>query len=315
MYRMGIDLGGTNIKAGIVDKNGKIVKSMSTKTKKGVDAIIIIKDMIDLVNKLISSFGISINDVLHIGIGVPGIANNETGVVVKAVNISFSDVRIREEMQKYFDVPIYIANDANCAALAESLFGEAKGVKNSITITIGTGIGGGIIINNEIYEGSNFAGGELGHISLIMDGKPGGCGRKGCFEAYASATALKNQAMEVVSKNKNTTIYNKVSGDINRVEARVVFECAKRNDKVAEEIVDNYIKYLTEGIITLINIFQPDVIAIGGGVSNAGDYFLNKVRKVIKNSNEMAKELEKRTVIKLAKLGNDAGIIGSAFLK
>ena len=315
MYRIGIDLGGTNIKAGIVDKNGKIVKSMSTKTKKGVDAIIIIKDMIDLVNKLISSFGISINDVLHIGIGVPGIANNETGVVVKAVNISFSDVRIREEMQKYFDVPIYIANDANCAALAESLFGEAKGVKNSITITIGTGIGGGIIINNEIYEGSNFAGGELGHISLIMDGKPCGCGRKGCFEAYASATALKNQAMEVVSKNKNTTIYNKVSGDINRVEARVVFECAKRNDKVAEEIVDNYIKYLTEGIITLINIFQPDVIAIGGGVSNAGDYFLNKVRKVIKNSNEMAKELEKRTVIKLAKLGNDAGIIGSAFLK
>ena len=315
MYRIGIDLGGTNIKAGIVDENGKILKSISTKTKKGVDSSVIIKDMVDLVDRLMSGFRISIKDVLHIGIGVPGIANNETGVVVRAVNISFSDVHIREEIRKHFNVPIYIANDANCAALAESLFGEAKGVKNSITITIGTGIGGGIIINNEIYEGSNFAGGELGHISLIMDGKPCGCGRKGCFEAYASATALKGQAMEVVSKNKNTTIYNKVAGDINRVEARVVFECAKRKDKVAEEIIDKYIKYLTEGIITLINIFQPDVIAIGGGVSNAGEYFLNKVRDVIKNSNEMARDLEKRTVIKLAKLGNDAGIIGSAFLK
>ena len=315
MYRIGIDLGGTNIKAGIVNEDGKIVKSMSTKTKKGVEPDVIIKDMVDLTKKLIDSCGITIKDILHIGIGVPGIANNETGVVVKAVNISFLDVPIREKMQKYFNVPIYLANDANCAALAESLFGETKGVKNSLTVTIGTGIGGGIIINNELYEGSNFAGGELGHISLIMDGKQCSCGRKGCFEVYASATALKNQAMEVVSKNKNTTIYNKVSGDINRVEARVVFECAKRKDKVAEEIIDKYIKYLSAGLITLINIFQPDVIAIGGGVSNAGEYFLNKVKNTIKNSNEMARELEKRTVIKLAKLGNDAGIIGAAFLK
>lgn len=315
MYRIGIDLGGTNIKAGIVDENGKIVKSTSIKTKKGVEANIIIKDMASVVQKLIDNYGISMKDILHIGIGVPGIANNETGVVVRAVNINFLNVHLREEMQKYFNVPIYIGNDANCAALAESLFGEAKDVKNSITITIGTGIGGGIIINNKIYEGSNFAGGELGHISLIMDGKQCGCGRKGCFEAYASATALKNQAIEVVSKNKNTTIYNKVSGDINKIESRVVFECAKRKDKVAEEIIDRYIKYLTEGMITLINIFQPDVIAIGGGVSNAGEYFLDKVKMVIKNSNEMARDLEKRTVIKLAKLGNDAGIIGSAFLK
>ena len=314
MYSIGIDLGGTNIKAGIVDNNGNILRSDSIETKKGAGAKVLIQDMAKLVQRLIDLEGITADKIKHIGIGVPGIADNQAGIVVKAVNINFSNVNIRHEMQKYFDVPVYVENDANCAALAESLFGEAKGVKNSITLTLGTGIGGGIIINNEIYQGSNCAAGELGHISLIMDGELCGCGRRGCFEAYASATALKNQAISTVRDNKDTLMYEKVNGDIDKIDAKVVFDCAKANDKVANQIVDKYIKYLTEGIITLINVFQPDVIAIGGGVSNAGQYFLDKVRNVIKNSYEMARDLDKRTVVCQAKLGNSAGIIGAAFL-
>ena len=179
MYSIGIDLGGTNIKAGIVDANGNILRSDSIETRKGAGAKVLIQDMAKLVQRLIDLEGITADKIKHIGIGVPGIADNQAGIVVKAVNINFSNVNIRHEMQKYFDVPVYVENDANCAALAESLFGEAKGVKNSITLTLGTGIGGGIIINNEIYQGSNCAAGELGHISLIMDGELCGCGRRG----------------------------------------------------------------------------------------------------------------------------------------
>ena len=218
-------------------------------------------------------------------------------------------------MKKYFDVPIYLENDANCAALAESMFGAAKGYKNSITLTLGTGIGGGIIINNKIYKGSNCAGGELGHMSINMDGNSCNCGRRGCFETYASATALKQQAIDAVKNDKDTIMYKVVNGDINRIEARLVFNCAKQNDKLAVRVVDKYVTYLSFGIENLINILQPDVIVIGGGISNAGEYLLEKINDLIKDSYEMARDLDKRTKIELAKLGNDAGIIGAAFLR
>ncbi len=314
MYYIGVDLGGTNVKIGIVNKDGKILRNISIKTKKDVTPQLFIKDISNSIKKLISDFGISTKNIGHIGIGVPGLCDNEAGVVLKAVNINFLNVNLREEMKKYFDIPVYLENDANCAALAEAKFGVSKGYKNSITITLGTGIGGGIIIDNKIYKGFNCASAELGHMSIDIKGNLCNCGRRGCFETYASATALKYQAINVVKNNKDTIIYNMVNGDINKIEARLVFNCAKKNDKVAVQIVDKYMSYLSCGIENLINILQPDIIAIGGGISNAGEYFLEKIRGLIKNSHEMAKDLDKRTKIELAKLGNDAGIIGAAFL-
>ena len=315
MYCIGVDLGGTNVKIGIVNRDGHILKSVSLKTRKDVESQLFIKDIALVIEKLISDFGTSIENIRHIGVGVPGLTDDEAGVIVKAVNINFLNVNLRKEMKRYFDIPVHLENDANCAALAESMFGVAKGYQNSITLTLGTGIGGGIIINNKIYKGSNYAGGELGHMSINMEGNICNCGRRGCFETYASATALKQQAIDAVNSNKNTMMYRMVSGDISRIEARLVFNCAKQDDKLAVQIVDKYMEYLSFGIENLINILQPDVIAIGGGISNAGDYFLKKIRDLIKNSYEMARDLKKRTKIELAQLGNDAGIIGAAFLR
>ena len=314
MYYIGIDLGGTNTKVGIVDKDGRILKNTSIKTRKNAASQLVIKDIAEAIKGTINKFGITEKEIEHIGIGVPGLADNETGVILKAVNINFLNVKLRDEMKKYFDIPIYLENDANCAALAESMFGAAKGYKNSITLTLGTGIGGGIIIDKKIYKGFNCASGELGHMSINTNGIVCNCGRKGCFEMYASATALKKQAIATVKNNKDTIMYNIVNGNIDKVEARLVFNCAKQNDKVALYIVNRYMRYLSCGIENIINIFQPDVIVIGGGISNAGEYFLNKIRSLVKNSHEMARDLDKRTRIELAKLGNDAGIIGAAFL-
>lgn len=315
MYYIGVDLGGTNIKAGLVSQDGKILNQSIIRTRKGEAYSLVLEDIAKQIQRLVYSANVPMSEVEHIGIGVPGVVDNNKGIVVRAVNIDFSDVPIREEFKKYFDVPMYIENDANCALLAESKFGVAKDYDNSIMITLGTGIGGGIIINKEVYRGINYAAGELGHMSIVFDGRKCSCGRRGCWEMYASAVALKNLAIHAVESNKNTKMYAIVNGDIKKIESRVVFAAAKDGDVVANDVLDEYISYLSFGIINLINIFQPGVIVIGGGISNAGEYFLQKVFKSINKSSEMGQDLEKRTQIKLASLGNDAGILGAAFLK
>lgn len=315
MYCVGVDLGGTNIKAGVVSLDGRIIESSIIRTRRDKKYTVVVDDIAKQILRLLSSVGISMDEVDHIGIGVPGVVYNARGVVVRAVNVNFSDVPMRDEFKKYFDVPLYIENDANCAALAESKFGVAKDYNNSIMITLGTGIGGGIIINREIYRGVNCAAGELGHMSIVAKGRTCSCGRRGCWEMYASATALKNLAIKTVSRNKQSKIYDIVNGDIKRVESRAVFAAAKNGDVVAIKVLGEYMSYLSLGIVNLINIFQPDVVVIGGGISNAGEYFLKKVCEAVEKSNEMGQDLEKRTIIKLARLGNDAGILGAAFLE
>lgn len=312
MYYVGIDLGGTNIAAGIVDESGNIVEGKSVPTKKERDFSEIIKDMAMLVTGMIDKTGISLKDIKGIGIGSPGTPNSKEGIIVYSNNIKVRNAPICTEMAKHIGLPVYLDNDANCAALAESYFGAAKGAKYSITITLGTGIGSGVILNKKIYSGFNFSAAELGHTLLIMDGEECSCGRRGCWEAYASATALIRQTREAVSKNMESYIYKLVDGDLNRINAKTAFDAADYGDETARKVVNQYIKYLAEGMINVINSFQPEILVIGGGISKQGDNLVNPLKKIIRK-NIFCKEVS-QTEIKIAQLGNDAGIVGAAML-
>ena len=312
-YKIGIDLGGTNIAVGIVNEKGAIIAKKSVKTGSQRPFEDIVKDMADCTISVLSDNNISLDDVVHIGIGAPGSIDTLNGIIVYANNFKYGEnVPMAKLLQKYINKPVYIGNDANVAALGEVISGAAKGLKNAIMITLGTGVGGGIVINGKIYEGQYSAGAELGHIMLIQDGEQCTCGRKGCWEAYASATALIRQTAAAMKEHPDS-LMNKLT-DLNNVSGRTAFDAARKGDKAGQEVVDKYIKYIAEGLIDMINIFRPEVLIIGGGICNEGDYLLKPMREYI-NKNVYAGNRFPEQEIAIAELGNDAGIIGAAFLR
>jgi glucokinase len=270
MYRVGIDLGGTNIAAGLVNMDGNIVYKDSVPTQRERPYQEIIKDMAMLTKKVIEESKVPMEEVKSIGVGSPGTPDCKNGIIVYNNNLNFRNVTIREEMQKYINLPVYVDNDANCAALAESAAGAAKGTSTSVTITLGTGIGSGIIIDGKVYSGFNFAGGEIGHTVIVVDGEQCTCGRKGCWEAYAAATALIRQTKCAAKENPESIINKLVDGDLDKVDAKTAFDAAKLGDKTGEAVVKQYIRYIAEGVINVINIFMPEVLVIGGGVCKEG---------------------------------------------
>lgn len=307
MY-IGIDLGGTNIAAGIVDEKGKIIAQGSVPTLSERHYSEIVKDMADLCKKLISDNGFNLNDIKAIGIGSPGSIDNKNGVVVYANNIKMDNAPIAAELKKYIDLPINIENDANAAAYGEYVI-NGGGVDDFVFITLGTGVGGGVIINKKIYRGFNGAGGELGHTTLIHNGELCTCGNKGCWEAYASVTALIRQTKEAIEKNPDS-LMAKIASEEGKVSGRTAFEAAKKGDKAAQEVVDKYIAYVADGIMGMINIFQPEKLVIGGGISKEGDYLL---KPIIEHVNKYGyNKYMTKTEISIATLFNDAGIIGAA---
>lgn len=314
MFYVGIDLGGTNIAAGILDENLKIIKKGSVPTINTRHYSEIIKDMAMLVIKLLKETGISYDEVHSIGIGSPGTCDRENGVLLYTNNIEFNEVPMRVEMQKYIPLPVYIENDANCAALGESIAGAAKDVPDSITVTLGTGIGGGIILNNKIYTGFNGMAGEIGHIILRHKGEPCTCGRRGCWEAYASATALIRQTRRAAEKHPESLINSLTGGDLSRIDAKTAFDAMRQGDRVGSRVVKQYILYLSEGISDLINIFQPSRVVIGGGISKEGETILVPLREIARKSTYYGEGNIAHTEIVQAELGNDAGIVGAAML-
>jgi len=314
MYRIGIDLGGTNIAAGIVDDSYKIIRKGSVPTKADRDAELIIKDMGELCNNLIKEAGITVNDIEYAGIATPGTANRDAGVVEYANNLPFVRFPIAAVLKKYLNVKtVHIENDANAAAKGEAVAGAAKGCNDAVMITLGTGLGGGIIIDKKVYSGFNFAGAELGHIVIQYNGRQCTCGRKGCWEAYSSATGLIAMTKDKLAENKDTVMHRLVKENNGEVDGRTAFTAAKQGDKAGLEVVDEYIDYLVCGITNIINIFQPEVLCIGGGVCNEGDYLMKPlIAKVGKE--QYSRDNAKKTQIKIAALGNDAGIIGAAVL-
>ncbi|MDD4496452.1 MAG: ROK family protein, partial [Eubacteriales bacterium] len=234
-------------------------------------------------------------------------------VLIYANNINFRNTPMRDEFQKYIDKPVFLENDANCAAYGESIAGAAKGIEHSAMVTLGTGIGGGLIINGKIFSGFNCAGAELGHTVIASGGDKCTCGRKGCWEAYASASALIRATKKAAEENPSSLINSLIESQLDRINAKTVFDAAKLGDAVAKRIVDQYIVYLGEGIVNIINAFQPEVVVIGGGVSNEGEYLLQPLREFVEKNRYTRREVPS-AVIKRAELGNDAGIIGAALL-
>ncbi|MBR2443793.1 MAG: ROK family protein [Clostridia bacterium] len=318
MYYLGIDLGGTNIAAGIVNDDYKIIKKKSVPTLAHREGREIMKDMGKLCLDLISEAGLTVDDIAYAGIATPGTANSETGVVEYANNLPFRNFPIAALLTEFTGIKkVYIENDANAAAKAEALAGAAKGAKFSVMITLGTGLGGGIVLDGKVYSGFNFAGAELGHVVIEKDGKPCTCGRHGCWETYSSATGLTNMTKEAVlearKNGRKTLIEELINGNVDNCNARVAFTAMKQGDEVGKEVVDRFISYLACGIANMINIFQPNILTIGGGVCNEKDNLLIPLKKKVFEET-YTREGSKQTEIKIAELGNDAGIVGAAVL-
>lgn len=310
---VGIDLGGTTIKAGLVDREGRICIRSSIDTRIGGDYRLIIEDMQRQVEKLIKDYGISIDDIESIGIGAPGLMNDKSGYVIYCTNLFWENVPLGVMLQKHFKKPIYMENDATAAALAESLFGSTRNVANSVFLTIGTGIGSGIIVNHKIYSGSHFAGSEIGHMIIGDNFYNCSCGNNGCLETYASATAMIKYAIHRLEKDKiKSNILNKAEGKKENINAKIIFDAAKEGDQLGAETADRMIKYLAIGIINVCNILDPEIIALGGGVSKAGDYLIERL-KVEVGKMFFTPNIKYGDIV-LAQLGNEAGILGAAFL-
>lgn len=315
MYKLGIDLGGTNIVAGVVDKKYKIVAKASCKTAVPRPESEICDSMAEVAKKAVEKAKLTMDGIESVGIGVPGAVNPKTGVIEYSANLFFHNWEVVEMMEERLGKKVHIENDANAAALGEYLAGSAKGARNAVAITLGTGVGGGIIIDGKIYSGSNFAGAELGHMVIVKDGKECACGRRGCWETYASATGLINLTKQKILSEKLEFSYmlKLCDGDINKVNGRTAFDAMRDGDPTAKSVVEEYISYLSCGLVNIINIFQPDVLCIGGGISNEGENLLGPVRSYVERE-RYTKHNDKQTVICKCTLGNDAGIIGAAYL-
>ena len=315
MYKLGIDLGGTNIVAGVVDKKYKIVAKASCKTAVPRPESEICDSMAEVAKKAVEKAKLTMDDIESVGIGVPGAVNPKTGVIEYSANLFFHNWEVVEMMEERLGKKVHIENDANAAALGEYLAGSAKDARNAVAITLGTGVGGGIIIDGKIYSGSNFAGAELGHMVIVKDGKECACGRRGCWETYASATGLINLTKQKILSEKLEFSYmlKLCDGDINKVNGRTAFDAMRDGDPTAKSVVEEYISYLSCGLVNIINIFQPDVLCIGGGISNEGENLLGPVRSYVERE-RYTKHNDKQTVICKCTLGNDAGIIGAAYL-
>lgn len=318
MYRIGIDLGGTNIAAGLVNEEYKIVakKSVPTLAERGADAIA--ADIAKLSKDICAENGVDIKkDVAAIGIASPGVAVRATGKVAYANNLPFKDFPICKIVSDATGVAdVCVENDANAAAWGEAVAGAAKGTTHSVMITLGTGVGGGIIIDGKIFPGFNSAGAELGHTVIEYNGRPCSCGRRGCWEAYSSATAVINMTKEKLAECEKTgreTLMTELVKKKGKVSGVTAFDAMRKGDAAGKEVVDMYIGYLACGLTNMVNIFQPQVISLGGGVSNEGQSLIDAILPLIR-AEQYGGNFEPLTDIRIAKLGNDAGIIGAAAL-
>ena len=307
-YYIGIDLGGTNIVAGVVDENYQILTKASVKTNLPRPEQEIAADMAAVARQAAEEAGLSLDQIEWVGVGTPGIANSATGIIEYSNNLGFCNTPMVQYLEEALGRPAFIENDANAAAYGEYVAGAAKGAKHAVCITLGTGVGGGIIIDGKIYCGSNFGGAEIGHTVIDVNGPMCSCGRKGCFEVFSSAKGLIRMTKEALAAHPESAMK-----DEERITGRTAFNYMRAGDETAKQVVDDYIRYLAAGITNTINIFQPDVLCIGGGVCNEGDPLLLPMKEIVKKE-VYTRNSPKNTEIVIAKLGNDAGIIGAAFL-
>mgnify|MGYP000004721697 FL=1 len=314
MKYVGVDIGGTNLKAGLVDENGVLLATQKMKVASIADDEGLAWTVASLVQELARTVNIPVSDVASVGVGVPGTVEIRSGSINYTCNLPLRNVPLRKLFHRYLSIPLYIENDANCAALAEYLVGAGRDSKRFVTVTLGTGVGAGIVHNGKIYHGANGMAGEVGHMVIQRDGLPCPCGRRGCWEQYASATALKRLTAEALAAHPDSILAQVVAENEGRVSGQSAFIAARRGDPVGQQVCDEYVDYLACGVVNVVNIFQPDTLAIGGGVSNeAEEQLLLPVRqRVARESIPCGRD--RRTRIVKAELGNRAGLIGAALL-
>lgn len=311
-YRIGIDLGGTNIVTGLVGPNMELIDKLSIKTNAPRPVESLAEDMAAMVDALLARHGLQKSDVRSVGVGVPGTANEETGHIEDADNLGYADELFVPVLEEKLGLSVRFANDANAAAWGEYMTGDYPG-GSLIMVTLGTGVGGGIILNDRLWPGANFAAGEFGHMTIRAGGRSCNCGRRGCLEAYGSATALIRDAREAMAEDPHTALWRLCGGDPAQVEAKTVFDGAAQEDKTCLALLDGYTTALAEGLANLINIMQPAWLCIGGGVSRAGEALLHPLRE--KTAGMIySRNSRQNTHIVPARLDNDAGLIGAALL-
>ena len=312
MYNIGIDLGGTNIKVGLVDENYNIVSKATAKTDLPRPAEEICESIVDTVWEALNAAKVTIGEVNSIGIGTPGVANRNSGVVLYSCNLGFNNTNLRTLIKAKLGKEVYVENDANAAAFGEVLNGAGKGYKDVVVVTLGTGVGGGIIIDGKIYTGFNFCGAELGHTVIQYGGRQCSCGRRGCFEAYSSATALINMTKEAMEAHPDSKMWQ-IAGSLENVDGKTAFDGMRADDDAAKQVVNTYIEYLGCGLTNIVNTFQPEVLLIGGGICKEGENLTKPLEECIKRESYCI-DPNRSTKLDIAKLGNDAGIIGAAYL-
>lgn len=309
MYRIGIDLGGTNIKAGIVDIDNRLIACSSRPTKAERDWKEIVADMAGAARDALAMANLAVGDCISVGIGNPGIIDSKKGNIVFSNNISWKNIPLAAEFQTHINLPVHISNDANCAVLGELVAGGAAGRKNVVLLTLGTGVGGGVVLDGRVFEG-NPGGVELGHATLVAGGRECTCGRKGCIESYCSASALARQADDALKEHPDS-LMKEMKKKNGRMTGRIPFEAAKRGDWLAKQVVEQYIEWLGEAVTNYINIFRPEVVLLSGGICGQGEYLTGPLNDFVRKHSFGGEEVEIPEV-KIANLENDAGIIGAA---
>ena len=310
MLYVGIDLGGTSIAAGVVNEAHEIIGRAALRTQPERPFEAIVRDMAEAVRTALAQAGLTERDAAAIGIGVPGAVDSAAGMVCLSSNLGWHDVSLRVEMGRYFSLPVFMDNDANAAALAESVLGASRGTSSSILITIGTGIGAGMIVNGRIWNGAFGMAGEIGHTTLVPDGVPCTCGRSGCLERYCSATALIRMARQAWMTFRPGAGYVDRAGGPERLTAKAVIDAARAGDAQADRVFRAYARYVAIMVDNVFNFLDPEIVVLGGGVSKAGPFLLDVVRRYLPQT-EMG-EARPPYRLELARLDNDAGLTGAA---
>ena len=312
MYYIGVDVGGMSIKLGIVNEAGEIINSLSFNTKKEDAQEVHAIQIGEKVNELIEVSGIEKSLIKGVGIGVPGGVKPLLGMTGYVPNIPWVDLELAKIVSGVTNLPVKLGNDADVATLGEAIFGSAKNYNTVVLLTVGTGVGGGIVIDKQLYQGKGMVA-ELGHVTLKQGGIKCGCGRYGCLEQYASATALIRITKEKMLEDKNSSMWDFVGGDIEKVNGITSFACAKKGDETANKVVDEFVGNLSESLMNFMNVFRPDAVIVGGGISKEGDYLIDKIKAYCEKYSYGYPGAPKADIL-TAKLGNNAGIVGAASL-
>ena len=309
-YYVGIDLGGTDIKVGVIREDYSIAAKHVVPTLSHRPVEEVIADMAAAGKAAVKKAGISENDIKHIGVGVPGAVNSRTNIIIMTPNVGWKNIDFIPMFKKHWDLPVFLGNDADAAALAEVYAGAAREYDNVILLTLGTGVGGGFVFDKKIFTG-NGCGTEPGHIIIVVDGEPCNCGARGCLESYASVTGLFREAKKIMAQHPESLLHKLCDNDFSNINGKIIFDAVKQGDPAAGIIVNDYVRHLGAGIASLCNALRPQAVILGGGVCNAGEPLFGPLDSIVDSLLFKTGDGENPPILR-AELGNDAGMIGAA---